>query len=255
MAEIVVIVEGAADARIATRLAERVILEQVDWIEPYLQSMVAWTGFLPHSEYTCWKDLNVIYLEAARSGVRLPRYLGGDKHKSLKAYGAAARKVLHYIRRLSEDRTIRAVLLICDLDNQPERRVGLEQARTEHETYQPGIAVVIGTPNRKREAWVLNGFEVQDAAEQRILSQIISELGFDPCAEPHRLRAASRAEPERQRNAKVVLELLTAHDQEREVRCWEVTGLAVLRHRGIYTGLSDYISEVETRLLPAILNN
>lgn len=255
MVEIVVVVEGAADARIATCIAERVIIEQLDWIEPYLQSMIAWTGLLPNTEHTCWKDVGAIIDEAKRQGVRLPKYISrqGYGQEPLKAYGAAARKVLNCVHRLPENRGIRAVLLIVDLDNQPERKAGLVQARLEHDNRQPRVAVVIGTPDRNREAWVLNGFEAQDAAEQRILNQMIADLSFNPCEEAHRLRSTSHEEPERQRNAKIVLEILTGGDQERESHCWETTDLATLRRRGIHTGLSDYIAELETRLPPVLL--
>ena len=38
-------------------------------------------------------------------------------------------------------------------------------------------------------------------------------------------------------------------------KCWEDTSLELLRERGIYTGLTDYIREVEQRLIKIISSN
>jgi hypothetical protein len=61
------------------------------------------------------------------------------------------------------------------------------------------------------------------------------------------LRATLEKEPERMRNVKVVVEQLTGN-MEREKLCWEETNLKHLRERGVDTGLTDYICEVEERL-------
>jgi hypothetical protein len=77
-------------------------------------------------------------------------------------------------------------------------------------------------------------------------------LNFDPCIESHRLRSTSWEEPDRIRNSKVVVEQLTRKNIERERQCWEDTSLTLLRERGIHTGLTDYIVEVEQLLAPII---
>ncbi len=142
---------------------------------------------------------------------------------------------------------------IRDLDNQPERREGLEQARSEHINRQPQLKIVIGTANPKREAWVLNGF-LPSNQEEQILEQIKARLNFDPCIEPHRLRSTSHKEPDRIRNPKVVVEQLTGKDMEREQKCWEDTSLNLLRERGVHTGLTAYIQEIEQHLTQIILS-
>lgn len=53
---------------------------------------------------------------------------------------------------MQKTREIKAILFIRDLDNQPDRRQGLEQARTEHRDRQPQLEIIIGTANPKREA-------------------------------------------------------------------------------------------------------
>jgi hypothetical protein len=202
----------------------------------------------------CGKDVNIHVDRARESGLRIPKFLGHSKDKPLKADGAAAVKVLTLLRYLcqKENREIRAVLFIRDLDNQSARREGLEQARLEQADRQPNIEIVIGTANRMREVWVLNGFIPVNSEETRILGEIVSELRFDPCEEAHRLRSNSWDEPDRRRNPKVVLERLTHRDTERERQCWEKTPLDHLRRQGSHTGLSAYLEEIEQRLVPLV---
>jgi hypothetical protein len=256
MPEVVVIVESAADARTATKLAERVLLEKVDWLEPeLLQHLCRWSGLKAETEHSCWSDINNIIDWAKKSDLRIPKFLGHSKTGALKADGAAAMKILNLIGVLKKSREIRAVVFIRDLDNQPERRKGIEQARSEHIDQQPKLEIIIGTADRMREAWVLNGFVPLNDTEKEILKEIKNELSFDPCEEAHQLRSNSRTEPERVRNPKVVVENLTKGDFSREQQCWEKTSLDLLRKRGKETGLTTYIEEIEQRLIPAILES
>ncbi|MEG4524604.1 hypothetical protein QUB61_17545 [Microcoleus sp. C2D2] len=102
-----------------------------------------------------------------------------------------------------------------------------------------------------REAWVLNGFIPSDREEKQILKEITTQLTFNPCEESHRLRN-SLTEPDRLRNPKVVVEKLTGGRMEREQQCWEETPLEYLREKGVDTGLTAYIKEIEERLIPII---
>lgn len=255
MVELIVIVESSADARTATKLAERVLTEQIDWLEPdMIKHIFNWSGLQEGTEHSCWKDINKILDSLKLLGVKVPRYIGHSKdQRKFRADGAASLKVLNLVRYLQRTRQIRAVIFIRDLDNQPERREGLEQARSEHINQQPQLEIVIGTANPKREAWVLNGF-IPSIQEERILQEIRNQLNFDPCIESHRLRSTSWEKPDRIRNSKVVVEQLTGNNMERERQCWEDTSLALLRERGIYTGLTEYILEVEQQLAPIILS-
>ncbi|MCU0545278.1 MAG: hypothetical protein MUE44_24410 [Oscillatoriaceae cyanobacterium Prado104] len=147
MIEFVVIVESSADARTATKLADRVLVEKIEWLEPeILQYQFQWSGLEAGTEHSCWKNINqIIDNFKQNSGFRPPRYLGHAKDRPLKADGAAAIKVLNLIRFIQKTRQIKAVLLIRDLDNQPDRREGIEQARAEHIHRQPKLEIVIGT--------------------------------------------------------------------------------------------------------------
>jgi len=257
MIEFVVIVESDADARIATSLAERVLLDKIDWLEAsLLPNLFRWSGLDENSDRSCWKDIGKIINNAEKSGLRLPRFLGHRKTKSLKADGAAMMKILNLIRLLQHQRNreIKAVILIRDLDNQPERRQGMEQARLEHIERQPKLEIIVGVADRMREAWVLNGFIASNPDENNILTDIKTQLNFDPCEEAHRLRERSFQEPDRIRNPKVVVEQLTRGDRDRERQCWETTPLNILRERGVYTGLTAYLGEIEQRLVPIIID-
>ncbi|MFM6134788.1 MAG: hypothetical protein ACKPCP_11580 [Sphaerospermopsis kisseleviana] len=50
------------------------------------------------------------------------------------------------------------------------------------------------------------------------------------------------------------MEQLTGKDMEREKLCWEETSLEILRARGVNTGLTAYLQEVEERLSVIILS-
>ena len=247
MTEFVIIVESEADFRTASELANRIFIEQIEWIEPYLPQQLQWRGIVGETKFTCWKDIRSIYDEMKSRGTRLPRYLGG------RAQGhdyAASTKVLHIIDSLLREKNhdIQAVVLIRDLDNRPERRLGIEQARQE----SAHLTVVIGLADGKREAWVLNGFVCLDAREESLLANVRAELELDPVVEAHRLRATTFDEPSRIRNAKVVLDRLTEGVNERESQCWRSTSLALLRERGTFTGLTNYIREIEEKLVPVL---
>lgn len=256
MIECIVIVESSADARTATHLAERVLLENIDWLDreqiPYL---FRWSGLEENTDFSCWKDIFKIVTFAQESlGMRMPRFLGRRRYgnQPLKADGASSIKILNLVAYLQKTRDIKAVLFIRDLDNQPERREGIEQARLECKYPQNQLKIIIGTADKMREAWVLNGFIPSTPEETRILEEIKTKLNFDPCEESHRLRSNSKEEPERIRNPKIVVEQLTGGEMERERQCWEETPLEILRQRGTKTGLVAYLQEIEQRLIPII---
>lgn len=130
------IFESSAGARTATKLAERVLVEKIDWLEAeILQNLFRWSGLEAETEYSCWKDVANIVRNAKEAGLPIPKFLGHSKTGALKADGAVAMKILNLIRvlQLKQRRQIRAVLFIRDLDNQPERREGMEQARSRGE--------------------------------------------------------------------------------------------------------------------------
>ena len=253
--EFIVIVESSADARTATKLAERVLVEKIEWLDAeMLQHHFQWSGLEAGTDNSCWKYINHIIEREKKSGFQPPRFLRRDKQgqKTLQPDGANTIKILNLVSYLQKTRQIEAVLLIRDLDNQPQRREGIDQARSEHINRQPKLEIIIGTPDRMREAWVLNGFIPSNQDEKQIFKEITTQLTFNPCEESHRLRSNSLTEPDRIRNPKVVVEKLTGGRMEREQQCWEDTPLEYLREKGVHTGLTAYIKEIEERLIPII---
>ena len=251
MIEFVVIVESSADARTATKLAERLLVEKIDWLEPeLLQHLFQWSGLEAGTENSCWKNIDDI-TKRFSDKFKFPTIRSNGKFKS---DGQSANKIMKLISFLQykQKRDIKAVIFMRDLDSQPERREHIEQARLEHINRQPKLAIIIGTPDRMREAWVLNGFIPSKQDEEQILKEITTQLTFNPCEESHRLRSNSLTEPDRLRNPKVVVEKLTGGKMEREQQCWEETSLELLRKNGVETGLTAYINEIEERLIPII---
>ncbi|WP_445244786.1 hypothetical protein [Microcoleus sp. OTE_8_concoct_300] len=251
MIEFVVIVESSADARTATKLADRLLVDKVDWLEPeMLQHLFPWSGLEAGTENSCWKNIDDITKRFSEK-FKFPTIRSNGRFKS---DGQSANKIMKLISFLQhkQKRDIKAVIFMRDLDNQPQRREHIEQARLEQIDPQPKLAIIIGTPDRMREAWVLNGFIPFNQQEKQILQEITTELTFNPCEESHRLRSNSWEEPDRLRNPKVVVEKLTGGKMEREKQCWEETSLEYLRKNGVHTGLTAYIDEIEERLIPII---
>jgi hypothetical protein len=246
MPEFIVIVESRADAEISTKLAERVLSKKVEWLEPdTLDHLIQWSGLASGTDYSCWKNIGDI-VEHFSTEFKFPTIRSNGK---LKTDGKAASKVMKLISFLQYKlkRDIKAVIVIRDLDSQPERKKHLDQARSEY-TGQPKLEIVIGTADRMREAWVLNGFMPLNPKEEKILKEITKRLTFNPCTEAHRLRSTSSDE----RDPKVIVEKLTDGDISHEQQCWEETSLEILHSRGKFTGLTEYLNEVEQRLVPVI---
>jgi hypothetical protein len=142
---------------------------------------------------------------------------------------------------------IDAVLLIRDMDDQPERETGLGQARTEaqHWTRAP---IILGCANPKREVLVLCGFEPGTDDEHTSLRALRQELGLSPNERAHELDAKDE---QARRSAKRVLRVLVGDDRDREAR-WKETPLDTLRARGEQTGLRAFLAELQAHLLPLV---
>lgn len=111
------------------------------------------------------------------------------------------------------------------------------------------MVIVVGLADPKRECWVLAGFEPGPRSETRRLAGERKNLGFDPRERADRLTAAK---PGAKRNAKRVLDVLTAGDLDRQAQCLEDVTLDLLAKRGASTGLADYLEELRLRLLPIL---
>lgn len=233
----VVVCEAAADFTTASNIVDRIVCQSIDWIEPeIIVHLRTYQGAESARPFLLWKEIT----ERSR-GARV-RHGGHFEGQPGKADALVARRALQTIRlKLSN---IAAVLLIRDLDDQPERRTGLEQARNESDLKDQ---IVIGLAEPMRECWVLAGFEPLDDLENSVLEALRKELKFDPREKAERLTAKHDHEI---RSPKRVLNRLTRNARDREAVCWNDAKLDTLRERGRDTGLAAFIQEVEERIVP-----
>ena len=168
---LVVISEALADFTIATELADRVFVAEIGWLEEeLLESQRQWVGEDTPGNHLTWTSV----ARRARSlGIRAQGHFHGEPGL---ADARAARRAIRYVLRRFE--TVDAILLIRDMDDQKERRQGLEQARREHAS---GERIVIGLANSERECWVISGFMPASESEVQLLDEERRKLGGDPC--------------------------------------------------------------------------
>jgi hypothetical protein len=147
-----VVYEAQADFVTATELADRVLVAGIDWLdETLLDSQREWLGQEPTGSQLAWK---AIPRRARELGIRARGFFDG---KPGLADAQAARRAIAYVRRCFE--VVDAILLIRDMDDQRERRQGLEQARA---SASAAIKIVIGMAIVERESWLLSGFEPEN---------------------------------------------------------------------------------------------
>jgi hypothetical protein len=235
---IVIVCEAEADQRTACMLADRVLGEAIEWVDPEtIDHLRRYRGIADHEPYLKWTDM---VRTADKHRIRAHGFIGGKPREPDAAM--AERALLLLQRALSPLPSV--VVLLRDADKDRRRRQGFEQAR---EAYPWPFTVVIGVADAKRECWVLAGFEPRDKAEQERLEGERKELGFDPRAVAEQLTAS---EDGARRDAKRVLKVLTGGDRAREDACLSATPLATLKQRGASTGLAAYLLEIEERMVP-----
>ncbi len=231
-----ILCEGVADMWTATDLADRVLCSAVDWITAdTLVHYRRWRGLEESDAFLAWRKVPAL---AREYDFRVHGAFGG-----LTDY-RVARSALLLLKVQRPD----AVVIIRDSDGDPTRRDSLERARREE---SPGtewpFPIIIGVADTKRECWVLTGFAPQTPAEERALTGLKRELGFDPLSSAQHLTART---PNALRNAKRALKALIRDNAERERLCWLDCDLRILSDRGRGSGLADYLDEIQTRLVP-----
>lgn len=235
---IVVICEAEADQRTACAIADRVLLQNVGWLEPeLLDTLRQWRGLTKCESFLAWKN---VHARANATHVRINGHFGGEPGAQ---DAFVARRALALLTTHGE-RGIDAVLLLRDSDMESDRRKGLEQARAQMSGLGP---ILIGFAHPKRESWVLAGFDATNEMEHERLEELRQELGFDPRIHAEKLTASH---PGSKRDAKRVLNSLTGGEYSREVLCWTEAPLEQLEARGGTTGLTDFIRELKERLVP-----
>jgi hypothetical protein len=234
-----VVYEAPADFRTATELADRVLLDAIEWLEPELiEHQRTWLGNHKGSSLK-WTDVPGL---AKENGIFVSGHFDGNPAEP---DARAAQRAIRLLRLLFPN--LNGVMLIRDLDDQPERRAGLEQARKKEEI---AIPVVIGLAVVERESWVICGFKPLDESEDSRLAQERQTLGFDPRHRSHELTACK--DDQAKRSPKRVLRELSGGHQDRERRCWTETSLETLASQGSENGLALFLDEVRDRIAPLI---
>lgn len=237
-----VVYEAGADFRIGTDLADRVLVETIDWLD---QEMLIhqryWLTSTKAGSQLTWSGIKQLAFDA---GIRAHGHFDGAPGLP---DAKAARRAIEFLKMEFSD--LDAIILIRDEDHDSERRDGLEQARKDA---GKGIQVVIGLAIVERECWVLSGFDPQNDDEQSTLEELRRSLGFDPRTKAHELTACKNDQA--LRSPKRVLGLLCNGDPQREPTCWQDTSLERLRERGQLNGLAQFLGEVEERLAPLLGN-
>lgn len=246
MVKICIVFEANADAELGCRLADRILVDCIDWLreEPaLLQYQREWFTEFEGRQFR-WDSIDDIGREM---NIRVRGYEDGEKnHPDFKA----AVRALQVIRNLFDD--VAAVVLIRDADDQSDREDGLKQARDRYKDKPEFSKVVIGCAKTKRECWVLSGFVPCNDSEIKRLAEERQCLGFNPVEKSHEL-TAKHSETSDKRSAKRVLTKLTKSDFQREEECWTKTPLDKLRANGETNGLSAYLKEVEDILVPLVI--
>ncbi len=236
---IAVICEARADCETATTLSDRVFVETIDWVEEdTCQHYRHYRGESDNDPFLKWTDAKH---EARRYGVHVHGHKG-DARPRPEAKMAERALLLLATRTSPPD----AVILMRDADKEHSRREGFEQARAAREW---PFKIAIGVADPKRECWILAGFEAQTEEERRCLVEERRSLGFDPCIDARELTAAEEGA---KKDAKRVLFALTGGDHERERACLVAIPLDRLRERGVRTGLTDYLDDVEEHIVPLV---
>jgi hypothetical protein len=136
-----VVHEAEADFQIATDLADRVLVEAVEWLDDdLLANQRIWLAEAVGGKRLTWKGIKQLALDA---GIKARGHFDGEAGQP---DAAAARRAILFLRK--EFPNLNAIVLIRDQDDQPERRVGLEQARNQD---HGGIVIVIGLAVMERE--------------------------------------------------------------------------------------------------------
>lgn len=234
---IIVVCEAPADFELASCLISRSLRQHgPSWYEdlPQIADFSGWAGSR-RSRHALWTEIESHYVA------------GGGRPLLGRRRGPYSIPAAKAIILAGKEASLNALILMIDLDREAERRNVLIRVR--EEAVNSGFRILLATPDPKREAWVLHGFEPGSTSEIKKLAKLQEDLGFDPRQEPHRLRDDARR-GETRRDIKQVLEHLTDGNRERESGCWEQTDLAVLEARGEETHLAPFLREIREQLLP-----
>lgn len=233
----VVVAEAHADFRAASILSDRVCVDQIEWLEAHLlDAHRVWVSGIDRENYVKWSQIKRVYFSRGR---RVHGQWGGYQSSD----ADTARKALLFVQE--EVANAKAVLLIRDSDGEMERLDGLRQAREWHGAKWE-FAVVIGFAHTMRECWILAAIDHNHEVFAPNVAKLCQHLGFNPCAESHRLTAQDK---ESKKSPKRVLKQLV-DSAEAEERLLREAPLDRLRKNGEQNGLRDFLAEIKSHIAP-----
>lgn len=230
--------ESESDVAKVTALADRLVEEGVDWIDPeVIDAFRRWCGLGD----SAWVDLHKVQRLARRKGLRLYGHFDGEPG----ALDASMHRALLVLFAL-ESTPPSVVVVARDIDGQDERRAGFEQALGER-TWPFEVVGALAAP--EIEAWLIAAWTPETAADHAALKEVRAQLGFDPTSSPERLTSGKRTD---KKETKRILDLLCATGRSAEER-WEDTPLDErLLSAGRRCGLADFVDGIRDKLLPLL---
>jgi hypothetical protein len=160
------------------------------------------------------------------------------------------RQAIHLAGVVHRKAPLSAAVILIDMDEEPPRKNGLEQARQEAARQGLGFAVLLGCPSESIEACLLAALEPRTRQEEERIKEIrdARNLDFDPLEQAHRL-SHKEGVP---KSSKEILALLTQDDLRRQEEGLRRTEQDLLRSRGHGSGLTDFLDEVAQHLAPQL---
>lgn len=247
MLEFVLVAEGKNDEQVIPCLADRVLCAGEDWIRDNFgddpERLWKWTAIEPDPvyRYTSWVQIAKL----------------GDKYKNkLRIYSrpgegyrtAETRRAIAVCVLLRRDKPTAALILARDLDSKPiEHRKTMEAVRQENKTTL-NFPIILATPNRVVESWMLHGFICENEHEEEQLKTLRQDFGFDPCTHGHQLHPDDAKDV----IGKLISDTGGSKNMERRGRCWANTDLKTLSERGQDSHLAAFLDEVKNDLLPLL---
>lgn len=245
MLRFLAVVEDKRSARVVAELVDRTTLEgtKLAWLDadtlPTIREWVDEHGARPSDAAGAVGDtppwLNIKQAREKWRGLRRPI----AKRAEANAAGSWGPHV-SIASRVAVDAGLDAVALVIDADAHPSRAAELEASRRVFDA--PSTALALGTAIPEVEAWLIAGYpDIQSKAAQALRAS----LGFEPWLEPDRLlHGKESASP---KNAKRVFDALELKD-----RTDLLTDLTTLRKRGANCGLTTFLDDVKTHIVPVV---
>ncbi len=222
-----------------TRLTDRVLEEAVDWFDHATRDAIRrWRAPTPLDAF--WKVTSAS--TAARALRLLPRgdFSGEPAKLEASLYRAQLRLWQH---AHVHGQPIHVGFIVRDTDHEPRK----EGARQAVESGRWPFRVVLAFPHPEAEAWPIAVFEPAAEDERARLAEQTRRLGYSPVEQPERLTSTVSGKVT---DAKTVRAELIDASREHD---WLEIDLDVLRRRGETTGLTDFLAEVASVVVPLLV--